>query len=84
MDPANKRTSCYFSAKLGVLEPAVVERLERWATASCVEFVLRQHADACGRLRDFVRSQEFRKNRTAIPITSSDARFALEDELRHA
>ena len=50
MDSANKRTSSYFAAKLGVLDPAVAERLERWATASCIEYVLRRHADACATL----------------------------------
>ena len=32
-------------ANLGVLDSAVVERLERWATSSCVEHVLHRYDD---------------------------------------
>ena len=46
MASASERTSCYFTASLGALDPAVVERLERWAPASCVEHVLHRNEDA--------------------------------------
>ena len=45
MASPSEPTSCYFAAKLGNLDSAVVERLERWAEASCAEHALRRHAD---------------------------------------
>ena len=45
MASANEPTSCYFVANLGNLDSAVVERLEKWAVASCVEHALRRHED---------------------------------------
>lgn len=46
MASANEPTSCFFVANLGNnLDAAVVERLERWAEASCVEHALRRHED---------------------------------------
>ena len=38
-------TSKHFVAKLGTLNPAVEERLQRWAAASCEEHVLRRRGD---------------------------------------
>ena len=38
-------TSKHFVAKLGTLDPAVEERLQRWAAASCEEHALRRHGD---------------------------------------
>ena len=35
-------TSCYFVALLGCLDADTVDRLERWAVASCVEHALQQ------------------------------------------
>lgn len=40
MASSNERASCYFSASLGALDLAIVERLKRWASQSCVEHVL--------------------------------------------
>lgn len=45
MASAGEPTSCFFVAHLGNLGPAVVERLERWAVASCVEHAMRRHED---------------------------------------
>jgi hypothetical protein len=45
MASASEPTSCFFAANLGALDPAVVERLERWAAASCGEHALRRHED---------------------------------------
>jgi len=45
MASANEPTSCYFVANLGNLDSAVVERLEKWAVASCVEHALHRHED---------------------------------------
>ena len=45
MASASEATSCYFVANLGNLDSAVVERLERWAVASCVEHALCRHED---------------------------------------
>ena len=45
MASASEATSCYFVANLGNLDPAVVERLEKWAVASCVEHALHRHED---------------------------------------
>ena len=35
-------TSCYFVALLGCLDADTVDRLERWAVASCVEHALQE------------------------------------------
>jgi len=44
MASANEPTSCFFVANLGNNpDAAVVERLVRWAEASCVEHALRRH-----------------------------------------
>ena len=45
MASASEATSCYFVANLGNLDSAVVERLEKWAVASCVEHALCRHED---------------------------------------
>ena len=45
MASASEATSCYFVANLGNLDSAVVERLKKWALASCVEHALRRHED---------------------------------------
>ena len=45
MGSASEPTSCFFIAHLGNLDPAVVERLERWAVASCAEHAIRRHED---------------------------------------
>ena len=45
MASASEATSCYFVANLGNLDSAVVERLETWAVASCVEHALRRHEE---------------------------------------
>ena len=45
MASASEATSCYFVANLGNLDSAVVERLEKWAVASCVEHALCRHKD---------------------------------------
>ena len=45
MASASEATSCYFVANLGNRDSAVVERLEKWAVASCVEHALRRHED---------------------------------------
>ncbi len=38
-------TSRHFVANLGALDPAVEERLQRWAATSCEEHALRRHED---------------------------------------
>ena len=38
------------SSRLGALDPAVEERVERWAAASCVEHVLRRGAEGAATL----------------------------------
>jgi hypothetical protein len=43
-------TSRCFVARLGALDPAVEERVERWAAASCVEHVLRRGAEGAATL----------------------------------
>ena len=45
MASASEATSCYFVANLGNLDPAIVERLERWAAASCVDYASRRAED---------------------------------------
>jgi hypothetical protein len=42
MAGASEPASCYFIARLGELDPAIVERLEKWAVASCVDYSLRR------------------------------------------
>ena len=42
MAAASEPASCYFGARLGDLNPAIVGRLERWAVASCVDYSLRR------------------------------------------
>ena len=46
MASSNERASCYFSASLGALDLAIVERLKRWAGESCVEHVLHHNEGA--------------------------------------
>ena len=43
--PSNEPTSKHFVAKLGALDPAVEERLQRWAATSCDEHAMRRHED---------------------------------------
>ena len=45
MTSASEPTSCNFVANLGNLGPAAVERLKRWAEASCAKHALRRHED---------------------------------------
>ena len=45
MASANEPISCYFVANLGNAPAAIVERLERWADASCVEHAVHRHED---------------------------------------
>ena len=45
MASANEPISCYFVANLGNAPAAIVERLERWADASCVEHAVHWHED---------------------------------------
>ena len=45
MASANDPISCYFVANLGNAPAAIVERLERWADASCVEHAVHRHED---------------------------------------
>ena len=45
MASANEPASRFFVANLGNIDSAVVERLEKWAAASCVEHALRRHED---------------------------------------
>ena len=45
MASASEGASCFFVANLGNLDSAVVERLGKWAVASCVAHTLRRHED---------------------------------------
>ena len=45
MASASEAASWYFVANLGNLDPAIVERLERWAAASCVDYASRRAED---------------------------------------
>ena len=45
MASANEPISCYFVANLGNAPTAIVERLERWADASCVEHAVHWDED---------------------------------------
>ena len=45
MASANEPISCHFVANLGNAPAAIIERLERWADASCVEHAVHWHED---------------------------------------